>query len=189
MTEVLSLRESYSPSSTDDGNSPLQSHDWGLSVAIMRGGGAGATHEFYDPDYDGFGNSKWRTTAGKYALTTDSIDCYGNVYGVANADSFSLKPRAWVQPEWADAPLIISDPFVKNRGWVDTFLIDYVYFLLNRKTFYVKVLASVAQVADIKNHWKEWWNIDGRKCLINKVNTSISVQEGIGEVELEVYAL
>lgn len=189
VTEVLSLRESYSPSSTDDGNSPLQSHDWGISVAIMRGGGAGATHEVYDPDYDGFGNSKWRTTAGKYALTTDSIDCYGNVYGVANADSFSLKPRAWVQPEWADAPLIISDPFVKNRGWVDTFLVDYIYFLLNRKMFYVKVLASVAQVADIKNHWKEWWNIDGRKCLINKVNTSISVQDGIGEVELEVYAL
>ena len=72
---------------------------------------------------------------------------------------------------------------------MDTFLVEYFYFLLIRKTFYVKVLASVAQVADIKNHWKEWWNIDGRKCLINKVNTSISVQDGIGEVELEVYAL
>ena len=63
VTEELSLRESYDPSSTDDGNSPLQSYDWGLSVAIMRGGGIDSTHESYDYNYDGFGNSKGRTKA------------------------------------------------------------------------------------------------------------------------------
>lgn len=196
VTEELSLRESYDPSSTDDGNSPLQSYDWGLSVAIMRGGGIDATHEAYDYNYDGFGNSKWRTKAGDYALTTDSIDPYGNEYdyngvepGIGNEERFSLKPRAWVQPEWADAPLVVNTPSVKNRGYVDVFLVDYIYFLLHRKKYYVKCLASVAQIADIQNHWKEWWNIDGKKCLINKVNADVSAKEGIGEVELEIYSI
>lgn len=196
VTEELSLRESYDPSSTDDGNSPLQSYDWGLSVAIMRGGGIDSTHESYDYNYDGFGNSKWRTKAGEYALTTDSIDPYGVEYdyngiepGNGNEERFSLKPRAWVQPEWADAPLVVNTPSVKNRGYVDVFLVDYIYFLLHRKKYYVRCLASVAQIADIQNHWKEWWTIDGKKCLINKVNADVSAKEGMGEVELEIYSI
>lgn len=196
VTEELSLRESYDPSSTDDGNSPLQSYDWGLSIAIMRGGGIDATHEAYDYNYDGFGNSKWRTKAGDYALTTDSIDPYGVEYdyngiepGNGNEERFSLKPRAWVQPEWADAPLVVNTPSVKNRGYVDVFLIDYIHFLLNRKKYYIECLASVAQIADIQNHWKEWWSIGGKKCLINKVNADVSAQEGLGKVEMEVYAM
>lgn len=196
VTEELSLRESYDPSSTDDGNSPLQSYDWGLSIAIMRGGGIDATHEAYDYNYDGFGNSKWRTKAGDYALTTDSIDPYGVEYdyngiepGNGNEERFSLKPRAWVQPEWADAPLVVNTPSVKNRGYVDVFLIDYIHFLLNRKKYYIECLASVAQIADIQNHWKEWWSIGGKKCLINKVNADVSAQDGLGKVEMEVYAM
>ena len=196
VTEELSLRESYDPSNTDDGNSPLQSYDWGLSVAIMRGGGIDATHESYDYNYDGFGNSKWRTKAGEYALTTDSIDPYGNEYdyngvesGIGNEERFSLKPRAWVQPEWADAPLVVNTPSVKNRGYVDVFLVDYIYFLLHRKKYYVKCLTSVAQIADIQNHWKEWWTIDGKKCLINKVNADVSAKDGMGEVEMEIYSI
>ena len=162
----------------------------------MRGGGADATHEAYDYNYDGFGNSKWRTKSGDYALTTDSIDPYGNEYdyngqeeGIGNEERFSLKPRAWVQPEWADAPLVVNTPSVKNRGYVDTFLIDYIYFILHRKRLYVKCLASVAQIVDIQNHWKEWWNIDGKKCLIDKVNAQVTARDGLGEVELEVFAI
>ena len=196
VTETLQLRESYDPSNTDDGNSPLQNHDWGLSIAVMRGGGTDSSTEAFDYNYDGFGNSKWRTTVGQYALTTDSVDPYGNVYdyngkedGIGNEERFSLKPRAWVQPEWADAPLVVSDPLIKNRGYFDTFMIDYAYFLLNRKKYRIKCLASVAQIADIPNHWKEWWLIDGKKCLINKVSTDITVKDGMGEVELEVYSL
>lgn len=196
VTEELSLRESYDPSSTDDGNSPLQSYDWGLSIAIMRGGGIDSTHESYGYNYDGFGNSKWRTKAGEYALTTDSIDPYGVEYdyngiepGNGNEERFSLKPRAWVQPEWADAPLVVNTPSVKNRGYVDVFLVDYIYFLLNRKKYYVKCLASVAQVADIQNHWKEWWVIGGKKCLINKVNADVTAKEGMKEVEMEIYSV
>lgn len=196
VTETLNLVESYDPSNTDDGNSPLQSYDWGLSIAVMRGGGIDSKCESYDINYDGFGNSKWRTVAGKYALSTDSIDTYGNVYdyngieeGIGNEERFSLKPRAWVQPDWADGPLIVDDPDIKNRGYFDTFMIDYAYFLLNRKKYRIRCTTSVAQIADIQNHWREWWLIDGKKCLINKVNTELSAETGMGEVELEVYSM
>lgn len=196
VTEELSLTESYDPSKTDDGNSPLQSHDWGLSIAVMRGGGTDSGVESYDNNYDGFGNAKWRTTVGEYALTTDSVDNYGNVYdyngkleGIGNEERFSLKPRAWVQPDWVDEPLVTDDPLIKNRGYFDTFMVDYAYFLLHRKKYRITCSASVAQIADIQNHWKEWWNIDGKKCLINKVTTTITAKDGMGEVELEVYSI
>lgn len=123
VTEILQLRESYDPSDTDDGNSPLQTHDWGLSIAVMRGGGTDSDTENFDYNYDGFGNSKWRTTVGEYALTADSVDPYGNVYdyngkedGIGNEERFSLKPRAWVQPDWADAPLVVNDPLIRTEA-------------------------------------------------------------------------
>lgn len=198
VTEELSLRESYDTTKTDDGNSPLQSHDWGLSVAIMRGGGVDSTHEPYAPNYDGFGNSKWRTVAGKYALSADTIDCYGNGYdynyngseeGSDSGERFSLKPRAWVQPDWADAPLVSGTSEVKNRGYVDAMLIDYIHFLLHRKKYYVECLAPVAQIADIQEHWREWWMINGRKCLIDTAKVEVSAETGVGKLELEVYSL
>ena len=196
LTEVLKLVESYDPTSTDDGNSPLQSYDWGMAIAVMRGGGTDLTTQTFDVNYDGFGNSKWCTVAGAYALASDTMDNWGNPFdyngineGLGAGERFSLKVRAYKQPEWADAPLCVNDPNVRNRGLFDTFMIDYAYFLLHRKKYRIHCLASVAQIADIPNHWKEWWLIDGKKCLINKVNTDITVKDGMGEVELEVYSL
>lgn len=194
LTEILNLVESYDPSNTDDGNSPLQSYDWGCAIAMMRGGGTNMTTQTFDYNYDGFGNSKWCTVSGKYALASDTMDNWGNVFdyngvkeGVGNGERFSLKIRAYKQPEWASEPL--CDASVRNRGIFDTFMIDYAYFLLNRKTYRVKCSATVAQIADIQNHWKEWWLIDGKKCLINKVNADITTKDGLGEVELEVYSV
>lgn len=204
VTEVLKLVESYDPSDTEDGNSPLQHYKWGNSIAMMRGGGADSTIEHFDSNYDGFGNNKWMMKYGLYALTSDSIDQWQDIYdynGVAEGgygEHFSLKPRAYKQPSWADHPLCDQDIYdektgerirIQSRGYVDTFLKELIYFLLNRKKYRIRCLASVAQIADIPNHWKEWWNIDGKKCLINKVNTDISVKDGISEVELEVYSL
>lgn len=188
ITTILKTQESYDPSKTDDGNSPLQSYDWGNAICIMRGGGDKDGIITYDRNYDGFNNSKWRGSVSNYQISSDNITQFGEGYDYAG-EQFSLKPRAWVQPEWAKDPIVVNDPLIKNRGYFDTFLTDYAYFLLNRKTYRVRCLATVAQIADIPNHWKEWWVIDNRKCLINKVNTDISVRDGIGEVELEVYSL
>ena len=98
VSEVLKMVESYDPSDTDEGESPLQDYDWGLAVAMMRGGGTDMTVQRFDPGYDGFGNDKWRTVAGEYALTTDTMDQMGNTYdyngthqGIGEGERFSLK--------------------------------------------------------------------------------------------------
>jgi len=97
-SEVLRMVESYDPSNTDEGESPLQTYDWGLAVAMMRGGGTDMTVQRFDPGYDGFQNDKWRTVAGEYALTTDTMDQMGNVFdyngthqGIGDGERFSLK--------------------------------------------------------------------------------------------------
>lgn len=212
MQQTLSLVESYDPSDTEDGNSPLQddSH-WGYAVALMRGGGSDATRQSYDYNYDHFGTSKWRTVSGKYALACDSLDMMGNVFdyngvqeGIGEGERFSLKIRAFKEPSWLKDPkykdlvLCNADEVdengkvvtkIRSRGLFDTFILPYAYFLLNRKKFMVRCTTTVAQVADIPNHWQEWWNIGGMKCLIDKVNTTIDAKTGMGEVELTVYAL
>ena len=212
MQQKLKLVESYDPSSTEDGNSPLQDTDrWGFALAMMRGGGSDATQESYDYNYDGFGNSKWRTKSGKYALACDSLDMMGNLFdyngvkpGLGNGERFSLKIRAFKEPAWLNDPkykdVVLCDPDIydkdgnvetkiRSRGLFDTFILPYAYFLLNRKKYKIRCTTTVAQIADIPNHWQDWWNIGGVKCLINQVNTTIHAQTGIGEVELTVYAL
>ena len=212
MQQKLKLVESYDPSSTEDGNSPLQDTDrWGFALAMMRGGGSDATQESYDYNYDGFGNSKWRTKSGKYALACDSLDMMGNLFdyngvkpGLGNGERFSLKIRAYKEPAWLSDPkykdVVLCDPDIydkdgnvetkiRSRGLFDTFILPYAYFLLNRKKYKIRCTTTVAQIADIPNHWQDWWNIGGVRCLINQVNTTIHAQTGIGEVELTVYAL
>lgn len=211
MQQTLSLVESYDPSGTDDGNSPLQDDSrWGYAVALMRGGGSDATRQSYDYNYDHFGTSKWRTVSGKYALACDSLDMMGNEFdyngiqeGTGEGERFSLKIRAFKEPSWLSDPkyqnVVLCDKDevkngkvvkkVRSRGLFDTFILPYAYFLLNRKKFMVRCTTTVAQVADIPNHWQDWWNIGGMKCLIDKVNTTIDAKTGMGEVELTVYAL
>lgn len=212
MQQTLKLVESYDPSSTEDGNSPLQDTDrWGFALAMMRGGGSDATQESYDYNYDGFGNSKWRTKSGQYALACDSLDMMGNLFdyngvqpGLGNGERFSLKIRAYKEPAWVNDPkykdLVLCDSDIydkdgnvetkiRSRGLFDTFILPYAYFLLNRKKYKIRCTTTVAQIADIPNHWQDWWNIGGVKCLIDQVNTTIHAQTGIGEVELTVYAL
>lgn len=212
MKQKLKLVESYDPSSTDDGNSPLQDKSrWGFAVALMRGGGSDATRQSYDYNYDHFGTSKWRTVSGKYALACDSLDMMGNEFdyngiqeGTGEGEKFSLKIRAFKEPSWLSDPkyqnVVLCDDDevdkngkvvkkVRSRGLFDTFILPYAYFLLNRKKFKVRCTTTVAQIADIPNHWQEWWNIGGMKCLIDKVNTTIDAKTGMGEVELTVYAL
>ncbi len=212
LQEKLTLVESYDPSGTEDGNSPLQDDSrWGFALAMMRGGGSDATQESYDYNYDGFGNSKWRTKSGQYALACDSLDMMGNLFdyngvqpGIGNGERFSLKIRAYKEPDWLKdekyKDVVLCNPDVKDndgnvetkirsRGLFDTFIMPYAYFLVNRKKMIIRCSTTVAQLADIPNHWLEWWNIGGVKCIINSVSSTIDRATGLGEVELTVYAL
>lgn len=206
VTQNLWLVESYNPSGTDDGNSPLQHYDWGMAIALMRGGGSDAVVQNYDYNYDGFGNSKWRTVSGKYALSSDSMDAFGNQYdyngtltGIGGGERFSLKIRAYKQMSWTDEIFCDADEVdeqtgaiktkIRSRGLFDTFMAEYAHFLLNRKLYKIKMLVSAAALADIQNHWKQRFSIDGKIGYVNKVSYSVSVLDGVKEAEIEFYAI
>lgn len=203
--EVLRLKENYDPSITNDSNSPLQSMDWGLAIALNRGGGTNATIQPYDFNYDGFGNSRWRTVAGQYALASDSIDLFGSVYdyngvkpGIGDGERFSLKVRAWKQPEWAVSPLIKPDVVdrdnnvidkIRSRGLFDSFLSEYGNFIMKRRKYQVEIECSAAQVADVPNNWTRRFRINGMVGFINKLSYNVSAKDGLNGLVVEFYVL
>ena len=205
LTEVLSLVESYDPSKTDDGNSPLQTVDWGLAIAVMRGSGSKGGMELYGYDYDAFGNSKWRVSSDKYYVSSDTMDAYGNQYDyngsspdVGLNERFSLKIRAFKQPSWANAPLCATDELdangnivtrIRSRGLYDVFMSEYAYFLLHRKKFKIKGYFSAMQLIDIPNHWMNLWEVNDLKFWIDTVKYDLSKEKGVDNAELEVYVI
>jgi hypothetical protein len=226
LTENLELVESYDPSKTDDGNSPLQEYDWGLAIAMMRGGGTNMEIQEYDYDYDKMGNSKWRTVAGLYALTTDSIDNVGNEYdyngtqeGIGPGERFSLKicaykpfrykgsganvqistdPRQWAEdPTWlipCNADIYNAgsgelETKIMSRGLYDSFMSELTYFLLHRKRYEITVETTVAQLADIPNHWLDRYDIGGKVGYINKVNYQLNADRQLAEVTIDFFSI
>ena len=224
LTEYLKTVESYDPTKTDDGNSPLQEYDWGLAIAMMRGGGTNMEFQRYDNGYDGFGNDKWRTVAGEYALTSDTMDQMGNVFdyngvdpGIGYGERFSLKITGYrpfrykvvsgqtiisTNPaEWDSTWLIPCDSDITNpqtgeveekirtRGLFDTFMAELCHFLLHRKKYKIQVLTTVAQLADIPNHWKDRYIINGRIGYIDTVRYKLEVEKELREAEIEFFVI
>jgi len=75
----LYLQDNYEPN--DNGVSPVESHDWGLTLGIMRGSGDDAYVRYEgDPD-DGEGNDTWRLMPGSSVTAhPDTCDNYGKLW-------------------------------------------------------------------------------------------------------------
>ena len=194
--QMMSLAESYDPTQTETGNSPLQEIDWGLTIGVMRGAGSDAELIEYDRGYDFFDNSKWKDTIAIYELTSDTMDPKGAIFdynggeeGDGGGERFSLQIRAWRKPDWADAPLVIADKSVRDRGLFDTFMREHAKFLLERKKYDVESLTTIAQLLDIRNHFSDLYIIDGKLGFINKISYEISRADGIGKVKIEFYSV
>lgn len=221
-TQLLTLTESYDPSGTDSG-SPLQEADWGLAIALMRGGGSDASVQEYDYGYDGFGNDKWRTVSGEYAMASDTIDQFGNEFdyngdaeGIGDEDGrFSLKIRAWkpflyytgsdgrtrttsdltLEGKQADSDghtwqRPFSGPAAwGRRGLFDTFMAEYAWFLLHRVPLRLTLTTTVAQLADIPNHWTDRWRIGDLVGYIDRIKYSVSAETGLSTVEMDFFAV
>lgn len=201
LNENLTTDEAYDVTSSEDGNSPLQTIDWGLAIGVMRGGGSDATIQTYDWNYDGHGNSKWRTVAGKYTISSDSMDNWGSQYdyngsqtGVGDDERYSLKIRSYIEK---DGKILCNEDQrddegnietkVRTRGLYDTFMSEYAHFLLHRKKLQVKFRCEVAELANIQ--WGKRYNIGGYIGWINKLSYTISAEEGLGVVTAEIYQI
>jgi len=75
----LYLQDNFEPN--DDGVSPIETHDWGLTLGIMRGSGSDAHVEYFDDPDDGEGNDTWEIVAGSnVSAHPDTCDNYGNLW-------------------------------------------------------------------------------------------------------------
>ena len=196
---ILTTDECYDPSSTEDGNSPLQHHDWGAAINIMRGGGADMQIEKYDYNYDGCGNYKWRTTAGDYTMNPDSIDNWGNDYdyngtssGIGDDERFSLKIQAYKEVNGqilCNADEVDKDGNitrkVRSRGLKDTFMSEYIHWIMNRKLVELKFRCEAAQLVGIQ--WDKRYRIGEYVFFWNKLNYTATAKDGIGVVTAQVY--
>lgn len=97
----LYLQDNFEPN--DDGVAPVETHDWGLTLGVMRGSGEGA-HVSYSPDPDdGEGNSTWELLPGNESVAhPDTCDDYGRLFDyspnevINNAtEAISAMPRLW----------------------------------------------------------------------------------------------
>lgn len=85
--------DNYDP--TDEGVSPIEQVEWGLTLGVMRGGGGDAGVVYYDHNYDGEGNSRWAISAGsKYASHPDVCDAYGNPWDYNGRVEISSRSQA-----------------------------------------------------------------------------------------------
>ena len=84
----LYLQDNYEPN--DDGVSPVEQKDWGLTLGIMRGSGVDAYVNYSaDPD-DGEGNDTWDIIHGSSATAhPDTCDCYGNLFKYVGSENIS----------------------------------------------------------------------------------------------------
>lgn len=197
----VSTDESYDPSDTDTGDSPLQEYDWGNAVAVMRGGGSGGSVEYYDTDYDGLGGTKWRHVAAQYAVTSDCIDNWGNDYdyngteeGIGQEERFSLKIRAYKE---VDGEILCNDDErdaegnitrkVRSRGLFDTFMAEYAHFVMNRRPKELTFRCNVSQLLEIQ--WDKRYRIGSYTFFFNKISYTVSVRDGLGLVTAEIFII
>lgn len=114
----LYLQDNYDPN--DDGIAPVETHDWGLTLGIMRGSGEDA-HVQYSADEDDFEeNDTWEIMPGSNATAhPDTCDCYGNLWDyngsiVVNNNASAI---AAMQQLWPDSnvDLIYYGSVMRNR--------------------------------------------------------------------------
>lgn len=85
----LYLQDNFEPN--DDGVSPIESHDWGLTLGIMRGSGSDAYVDYTPDDDDGEGNDTWGIVSGSSATAhPDTCDNYGNLWDYNGSDGQTL---------------------------------------------------------------------------------------------------
>lgn len=108
----LYLQDNFEPN--DDGICPVETHDWGLTLGIMRGSGSDAYVSYTgDPD-DGEGNDTWDKVPGSnVSAHTDTCDSYGNLWDYNGSSSLycttSAEAIAAMQKLWPNSNINLTD--------------------------------------------------------------------------------
>lgn len=206
----LYLQDNFEPN--DDGVSPVETHDWGLMLGILRGSGNDAYVDYKTDPQDREGNDTWDIVPGSGAIVhSDTCDSYGHLWdyngtgeGVGDLDGrISLKLRAekpnpkfdrtkeetYYDPEHPELDtnpryLRISNEDLRNRGLCDQFYKEYSYFVRNARIAILTVRMELAQLLSLdKTKRVTIGDITG---FIKKMQYSVSNRTGLGLVTMEI---
>lgn len=198
----LYLQDNYEPN--DDGISPIETHDWGLTMGIMRGSGSDATINRFGDSRETEENDTWELVPGSNSTAhPDTCDCYGNLWdyngdtaGVGTTEGrVSLKLRAEkpnpyfdpTQPEDSSNNrryLEITAPGLEHRGLADQFYKEYSHWVRNARIAVREVRMELAQLLCIdKTKRVRVGDVTG---FIRKMQYSVSKETGLGNVTMEI---
>ena len=197
----LYLQDNFEPN--DDGVSPVESHDWGLTLGIMRGSGS-AAHVGYDHDPDdGEGNDTWGIVPGDSATAhPDTCDSYGNEWdyngdgeGIGQTEGrLSLKLRAekpnpYFDPSQPEGPdnlryLEITNPRLRNRGIADTLYKEDSKWEREGRIVEREVRLTIAQLLAVDKTRKV--RVDDVIGFVRKMEYSIKLTSGLSMVKMEI---
>lgn len=197
----LYLQDNYEPN--DDGVSPIETHDWGLTLGIMRGSGSDARVNYRPDINDNEGNDTWDLYPGSRSIAhPDTCDCYGNLWDYNGSQSgtgpldgrFSLKLRAEKPNPYFDSSqpesgtnkryLDITNPDLQKRGLCDQFYREYSYWLRNARIVKRTVRMELAQLLTIdKTKRVTVGDVTG---FVRKMQYSVSNKTGLGNVTMEI---
>lgn len=197
----LYLQDNYEPS--DTGTSPVETHDWGLTLGIMRGSGedAGVKYDM-DPD-DQEGNDTWELQPGSNVTShPDMCDNYGKEWdyngtgedigsreGRISLKLRAEKPNPYFDPKQEESDmnrryLQIDTPSLRGRGLADQFYKEYSYWVRNAHVANLTVRMELAQLLAIdKTKRVRIGDVTG---FIRKMQYTVSKQGGLGMVTMEI---
>ena len=204
----LYLQDNFEPN--DEGISPIEKHDWGLTLGIMRGSGSDAYVKYEaDPD-DQEGNDTWEVMAGTNVTShPDTCDNYGRIFDYTadgqedpqdTTGRFSLKLRAEKpnpdfdpskeESETNKRYLEVLDEDGKlntklsRRGLADQFYKEYSYWIRNARIDNVTVNMTLAQLLGIDKTKRV--KVGDTTGFIRKMQYSVSKNTGLGMVAMEI---
>jgi len=205
----LYLQDNFTPN--DDGVAPIETHDWGLMLGVMRGSGDDATVRAWNDDQENEGNQTWEIEAGSSATAhPDTCDDYGRQWdyngdqgGVGDTDGrFSLKLRAEKpnpdfdpsQPETHYDPehpeentnpryLPITEPALQRRGLLDQFHAEESYWWRNARVAKRQLNIGAGALHELDMTVRA--RIGDVTGFIKKLSIPISMKKGIGIVTAE----
>ena len=192
----LYLQDNYEPN--DDGVSPIETHDWGLTLGIMRGSGEDAYVSYGEDPDDKEDNATWDVIPGSSVTAhPDICDNYGDIwsYGdIRHRGKFSLKLRAekpnpYFNPKKKESAdnrrlLEIDTPDLRNRGLCDYFYKEFSYWIRNARIVRRPVLMELAQLLSIDMTVRV--TVGDVTGFIRKMKYTVSNQTGLGTVEMDL---
>lgn len=197
----LYLQDNFEPN--DDGICPIETHDWGLTLGIMRGNGSDSYVKYSTDPNDGEENETWDVVPGSTSTAhPDTCDSYGNLWnyngsadGVGDTDGrISLKLRAEklnpyykkgsTKDEEKSQYLPITNEKLRGRGLCDQFYKEYSYWVRNARIVKRTVHMTLAQFLAIdKTKRVRVGDIIG---FIKKMEFTVNNQSGLGNVTMEI---